>query len=366
MSFSMIGFQPFHLPSPASQISIRTPGPNCLVTLPTSSIRSMTTTRRYILSIPIQPPILLSLQEVDSVASSMDKLHPSTTLPVPPPPATQFPTTSTPLDQSPAPRPISSTRETRSDTVADISPTPVSYVDSIARPPHLPMTPQLPCLDLETPHAPTPSPPQPPLPPPIPMSSTREPSSLIGMSSTREHPSIPSPIRPPTMMIPTAAQRPAIAHSTRRSTCQRNAPTRLGYYGKKGAGYFVDPSAWIFQECGFRGPPLAFKASLSDPDTLSYDEAMADEPNLSKWMAAATKEIASLGKNKTWIERKFQTRNLDSFLAPKFSNVNGHPTVSSASTKHGTVYEEISRKVNLKPLHPWSLGVWYGYLQSLL
>jgi Reverse transcriptase (RNA-dependent DNA polymerase) len=64
----------------------------------------------------------------------------------------------------------------------------------------------------------------------------------------------------------------------------------------------VDPSAWIFQECGFHGPPLAFKASNSDPDTLSYDEAMSDEPNLSKWMAAAAKEIASLEKNKTWIE----------------------------------------------------------------
>ncbi|KAI2510753.1 hypothetical protein MHU86_3701 [Fragilaria crotonensis] len=52
----------------------------------------------------------------------------------------------------------------------------------------------------------------------------------------------------------------------------------------------------------FLGPPLALKASLSDPDTLTYDEAMSDEPNLSKWMAAAAKEIASLEKNKTWIE----------------------------------------------------------------
>ncbi|KAI2492300.1 hypothetical protein MHU86_22273 [Fragilaria crotonensis] len=46
----------------------------------------------------------------------------------------------------------------------------------------------------------------------------------------------------------------------------------------------------------------SLKASLSDPDTLTYDEAMSDEPNLSKWMAAAAKEIASLEKNKTWIE----------------------------------------------------------------
>jgi hypothetical protein len=95
---------------------------------------------------------------------------------------------------------------------------------------------------------------------------------------------------------------PVVRHSPRRSTRQRNAPSRLGYDGNQGAGYFVEPSAWIFQECGFLGPPLALKASLSDPDTLTYDEAMSDEPNLSKWMAAAAKEIASLEKNKTWIE----------------------------------------------------------------
>ena len=61
------------------------------------------------------------------------------------------------------------------------------------------------------------------------------------------------------------------------------------------------PHAWLFSEsCEFQLPPQAFKASASDPDTLSFDEAMRDTPNLSKWFDAAAKEIASLERNGTW------------------------------------------------------------------
>ena len=88
----------------------------------------------------------------------------------------------------------------------------------------------------------------------------------------------------------------------RRSSRQRIAPTRLGYDGNQGAGYFVKPSAWIFPECGLRPPPLAYKPTPSDPDTLSYDEAMSDVEHLDKWMQAAAAEIESLEKNATWIE----------------------------------------------------------------
>ena len=45
----------------------------------------------------------------------------------------------------------------------------------------------------------------------------------------------------------------------------------------------------------------AFKASNSDPDTLSYDEAMADVDR-KLWIAAAKKEMASLEDNGTWTE----------------------------------------------------------------
>ena len=55
-------------------------------------------------------------------------------------------------------------------------------------------------------------------------------------------------------------------------------------------------------ECGLLPPPLAYKASVSNPDSLSYDEAMAIMGNVERWMEAARKEIASLEKNGTWLE----------------------------------------------------------------
>ncbi|KAI2499447.1 hypothetical protein MHU86_15031 [Fragilaria crotonensis] len=49
-------------------------------------------------------------------------------------------------------------------------------------------------------------------------------------------------------------------------------------------------------------PPSSYKASVSDPDTLSFAEAMADRDNIEKWLKAANDEIQSLQKNGTWIE----------------------------------------------------------------
>jgi hypothetical protein len=47
--------------------------------------------------------------------------------------------------------------------------------------------------------------------------------------------------------------------------------------------------------------PYSYKASNSDPDTLSYEEAMRDVDKL-KWIAAAEKEIKSLEEQNTWTE----------------------------------------------------------------
>jgi Reverse transcriptase (RNA-dependent DNA polymerase) len=44
----------------------------------------------------------------------------------------------------------------------------------------------------------------------------------------------------------------------------------------------------------------AFKASVGDPDTLSYDEAMSDKENVDAWQAAARKEIETLESHGTW------------------------------------------------------------------
>lgn len=48
--------------------------------------------------------------------------------------------------------------------------------------------------------------------------------------------------------------------------------------------------------------PVAYKATTSDPDLLSYDEAMNDTAHAKDWQAAAAKEIQSLVEQKTWIE----------------------------------------------------------------
>jgi hypothetical protein len=90
--------------------------------------------------------------------------------------------------------------------------------------------------------------------------------------------------------------------SPRRSTRIRAAPQRLGYDNTQGHGYFASPSAWIFEENGIVLSPTAFKAAASDPDTLSFDQAMADIEHVTKWMEAAAKEVASLERNGTWKE----------------------------------------------------------------
>ena len=47
-----------------------------------------------------------------------------------------------------------------------------------------------------------------------------------------------------------------------------------------------------------------FKATVSDPDTLTWDEAMAEGPeNVAKWLEAADKEIKALEGKEAWNER---------------------------------------------------------------
>ena len=45
----------------------------------------------------------------------------------------------------------------------------------------------------------------------------------------------------------------------------------------------------------------AFKAALSDPDTLSYDQVLSD-PEIEEWKKSAHKEITQLESKGTWVE----------------------------------------------------------------
>ncbi|KAI2495282.1 hypothetical protein MHU86_19253 [Fragilaria crotonensis] len=99
-----------------------------------------------------------------------------------------------------------------------------------------------------------------------------------------------------------------VKHEPRRSTRNRSAPVRLGYDGQQGHGYMAEFDGtsleWLYNEVAecLSPPPSSYKASVSDPDTLSFNEAMADHDNIEKWLKAANDEIQSLQKNGTWIE----------------------------------------------------------------
>ena len=45
-----------------------------------------------------------------------------------------------------------------------------------------------------------------------------------------------------------------------------------------------------------------YKAAATDPDTLSFDQALQDKANLTDWIAAANKEIQDLANRGTWIK----------------------------------------------------------------
>ncbi|KAI2505115.1 hypothetical protein MHU86_9303 [Fragilaria crotonensis] len=133
----------------------------------------------------------------------------------------------------------------------------------------------------------------------------------------------PTPIRPanesnkevlseqPIAPKATKAKNTPVKHVPRRSTRNRSAPVRLGYDGQQGHGYNAELDCssleWVYNEVAecFSPPPLSYKASVSNPDTLSFNEAMSDRKNnIEKWLKAANEEdkIQSFQKNGTWIE----------------------------------------------------------------
>jgi hypothetical protein len=48
--------------------------------------------------------------------------------------------------------------------------------------------------------------------------------------------------------------------------------------------------------------PSVYAAAASDPDTLTYNEAMRDLAHLDQWKAAAAAEIRTLEQMGTWTE----------------------------------------------------------------
>ena len=213
------------------------------------------------------------LSQMQRVATALDNATPPQVLPVAPPPL------STPLQP---PR------------------------EQIATPPPV-VVPPPPPTPLLTPREATPQPPT-PIAPQLP---TPTPVKLF--------PSSPTPIRPanesdkkvseqPIIPKATKAKNTPVKHEPRRSTRNRSAPVRLRYDGQQGHGYNAEFDGtsleWLYNEVAecLSPSPSSYKASVSDPDTLSFNEAMSDRDNVEKWLKAAHDEIQSLQKNGTWKE----------------------------------------------------------------
>ena len=151
------------------------------------------------------------------------------------------------------------------------------------------------------------------------------------------------------------------------STRNRSAPLCLGYDGQQGYSYDAELHGtslkWLYNkvaECPSL-PPSSYKASASDPNTLSFNKAMNNRNNINKWMKAANDKIKSLQKNGHGKKCLSPTPRLAFFRVPGHFGVNVLPMVlSSASTRHGTVYGEISKKPSRRPLPQSWLGALYG------
>lgn len=215
----------------------------------------------------------------DQVARAFDSLDPPTPLPAVPLPET------IPTIESPPAAPASP------DIAAPVSPpsAPVSETRERGPPPLVP-------------RRSTPA-----------MSSRREPTQVQQPSSRRERaqeshqePAQPVNIRPTSQ-----------GSGVRRSQRTIKPPNRHSYDGSQGRhGYFAglkydseDASGASFMQepmlhalyhyCGLTNP-VAFKASSSDPDTLTFDQAMADFDNKLAWKKAMENEIRELENHGTW------------------------------------------------------------------
>ena len=165
-------------------------------------------------------------------------------------------------------------------------------------------------------------------PPPTPLLTPRE-AKPKPLAPIDPQPPTPTPMKlfqsPPTPIQPVVANSREVSeqliapkaakakstlvkHVPRRSTRNRSAPLRLGHDGQQGHGYNAELDGtslkWLYNEVAecHLPLPLSYKASVSDPDTLSFIGAMNECDNVEKWMKAASNEIQSLQKNGAWTE----------------------------------------------------------------
>ena len=220
------------------------------------------------------------------VGRAMNNTNPPRSLPVPvlPPPAVVAPMPSVERNEPPPPVPHSS--PPRMETLQEPLPVPrehpvdVPQVTTTLVPPEAPREAQL-------------------------VTSHQREGSVQASSSRSNNPEVvprqrPSVPRPAPVNEPRS--RMATESSTRTSVA---APQRYGYDGDQGRGCTLPVAfgynttvEWDWSNIN----PMFFKAAATDPDTLSFDQALADVEHLDKWKEAAEKEIKSLEDKETWEE----------------------------------------------------------------
>jgi len=137
--------------------------------------------------------------------------------------------------------------------------------------------------------------------------SPREPEPTVAsLPSAEVCPTASDPVEiqatPPTtpaapLAPPAAVLSSVVCHSSRVTT----VPSRLGYDRNQGHGYLAfDPHAIMIYLANNIPAPSAFKVN-ADPDTLTYNEAMADLDR-DCWLELMLVEITSLESMEAWDE----------------------------------------------------------------
>jgi hypothetical protein len=204
------------------------------------------------------------------------------------------------------------------DSSAPVAPLPVLMPPAVPPTPPLPVAPPLPAHPVAPPAPPQrentvgpppvnrPEPPPPPVPRPpvlpLPVNPAPVPVPPAPPAQQRERPAPLEQREPPA---------PLEQRELRRSTRDRRAPARLGnwQYLADATPNSVDCYAAFdhrmlhsaYREVDTFHDYMVSKAATSDPDTLSYDEAM-NSPERPQWMAAAQDEISQLESKHTWDE----------------------------------------------------------------
>jgi len=133
-------------------------------------------------------------------------------------------------------------------------------------------------------------------------------------SSDKEGPPLPSsPLAMEPTHIPSPAPKPVVIDLEHNLPTAEPKPRRRDpvLEDKRGAGEILHqrrirrrPKYMIEGNTMMTNPfePNVFKASKSDPDTLTLEQALADKENYSKWLDALDKEITSLEEKGVWEE----------------------------------------------------------------